>query len=152
MDIEAATENWSEYVTSDGSKILLRSVLVNVVRFAQYDAFGKPAYAPLSVNLMSVRAQKELRGNPTNPPPSPQELAMSTVEEVTIKPIRATPNNYKLSDGTDLTLTLAITSVKRTDKYDQLGEPMYIIESQNIIKLDVPKALYRKPPAAAISK
>jgi len=56
-------------------------------------------------------------------------------------------NVYKLADGTTLKVKLVLVNVVRSrDKYDPLGNPIYGITSQNIVKvLNAPKKLKREP-------
>ena len=50
-------------------------------------------------------------------------------------------NEYRLSDGTTLRMKLVITRVARLDKYKDDGEPIYIMQSQNVVATDVPQHL-----------
>jgi len=55
-------------------------------------------------------------------------------------------NTYKLSDGTLLKVRIVLTGVKRLKKYNPDGEPIYIIQSQNIVRaVDVPTDIKMKP-------
>jgi len=56
-------------------------------------------------------------------------------------------NVYKLADGSTLKVKLILVNVVRSrDQYDSLGNPIYGVTSQNIIKvLNVPEKLRRKP-------
>lgn len=52
---------------------------------------------------------------------------------------------YKLKDGTTLKVHLALSGVKRLSKYDQYGNPIYLIQAQNVVRVEVPKELKQKP-------
>jgi len=43
-------------------------------------------------------------------------------------------NTYKLSDGTTLKVKLALRGVKRLKRYNPDRTPIYIIQSQNIVR------------------
>jgi len=60
-------------------------------------------------------------------------------------------NVYKLKDGTTLKVKLIVTSVKRLKKHNPDGTPLYLINSQNIVRtLDIPKALMAKPKESSM--
>ncbi|MFQ6075452.1 MAG: hypothetical protein ACE5Z5_04875 [Candidatus Bathyarchaeia archaeon] len=55
-------------------------------------------------------------------------------------------NVYKLEDGATLKVKLVLVDVIRTPEHNPLGEPIYRIFSQNVVKaLNVPDELKRKP-------
>jgi len=56
-------------------------------------------------------------------------------------------NTYRLKDGTSLKVKLVLAGVIRLkNKYDPLGNPVYMIKSTNVVRvMDVPEALKRKP-------
>ena len=75
------------------------------------------------------------------------KVDLSEGEEVDFENEKEEWNTYKLSDGSTLKVKLVLVNVVRShDKYDPLGNPVYGITSQNIIKvLNVPEKLRRKP-------
>jgi hypothetical protein len=55
-------------------------------------------------------------------------------------------NTYKLVDGSTLKIKLVLRGVKRLKKFSQDGNPMYVINATNVVRLvDVPKELRAKP-------
>ncbi|MFQ6000007.1 MAG: hypothetical protein ACE5J6_04440 [Candidatus Bathyarchaeia archaeon] len=75
------------------------------------------------------------------------KIDLSEGEEVDFENQKEEWNVYKLADGTTLKVKLVLVNVVRSrDKYDPLGNPIYGITSQNIVKvLNVPEKLKRKP-------
>jgi len=75
------------------------------------------------------------------------KIDLSEGEEVDFENEKEHWNVYKLSDGSTLKVKLVLVNVVRSrDQYDPLGNPIYGITSQNIIKvLNVPEKLKRKP-------
>lgn len=144
VEFEILSEPWIKYRLSDTSTILIRTVLTNIIKTGQYDPFGKPMYGMVSANMQVVRAPKDLRGSPTIPPPTPEQLGDSILAEVNFTSENDEWNNYKCEDGTTLQLKSQIISIKRTSKYDQFGEPIYMVHAQNMVKDDVPKILWKK--------
>lgn len=54
-------------------------------------------------------------------------------------------NTYKLKDGTTLKVKLILQGVKRLKRCGQDGTPIYVIQSQNIVRVvDVPEKLKAK--------
>ncbi len=144
VDFEVLNEPWNKYKLSDGAILFSRTIVAHIIRTGQYDAFGKPAYFVSSNTLNVVRAPKDLRGNPTQPVPTPEQFASSIVEEVNATPEREDWNHYKCDDGTTISVKAVLTTIQRTSKYDNLGEPIYFVNSQAVVKDDVPKSLWKK--------
>jgi hypothetical protein len=60
-------------------------------------------------------------------------------------------NRYRLSDGTTMKVKLVLRGVKRLKKYSPDGKPIYVIQSQNIVRtLDVPEEVKAKPKERTI--
>jgi len=74
------------------------------------------------------------------------KIDLTKGEEVDFKNEKEEWNLYKLADGSTLKVKLVLVNVVRSrDKYDSLGNPIYGITSQNIIKvLNVPEKLRQK--------
>ena len=54
-------------------------------------------------------------------------------------------NQYLLEDGAVLKLKSITTKVVRLkDQYDQTGNPIYIIQSNNVVDVDCPEGLKKK--------
>lgn len=54
-------------------------------------------------------------------------------------------NEYLLEDGTVLKVKLVATEVIRVDDhYDNEGNPVYVLQSTNVLALSVPEKLKRK--------
>jgi hypothetical protein len=72
---------------------------------------------------------------------------LSKGEEVDFKNEKEEWNVYRLADGSTLKVKLVLVNVVRSpDNYDPLGNPIYGITSQNIVKtIHVPEKLKRKP-------
>ena len=55
-------------------------------------------------------------------------------------------NIYKLKDGTTLKVKLILVGIKRLRKHNPDGTPLYLINSQNVVRaVDIPKDLIAKP-------
>jgi hypothetical protein len=74
---------------------------------------------------------------------SPEDLAEA--EDVDFVEEKEGWNVYRLSDGSTLKVKLVLTGVKRLKKWNPDGTPIYVINSQNIVRVvNVPKELKAK--------
>ena len=54
-------------------------------------------------------------------------------------------NTYSLADGTTLKVKLVLRGVKRLKRYNPDGTPMYLINSQNVVRaVNVPEGVKEK--------
>ena len=58
--------------------------------------------------------------------------------------LREDYNSYKLSDGSTIRMKTVVTNIIRTEEFTPNGEPVYIVNSQNVVVADVPDEL-KKP-------
>ena len=74
---------------------------------------------------------------------TPEDIA--DAENLQIKEENEFWNTYKLSDGSIMKVKIVITNVKRLKKYQPDGSPVYLIQSQNVLRMDsIPKELLGK--------
>ena len=66
MKFDTLEDQWQEYHTTDGFKVLVRPVIMKVWRYLKYNAFGEPIY---NVNVQSLLNLEKL------PSPTARELA-----------------------------------------------------------------------------
>ena len=68
-------------------------------------------------------------------------------EEVDFDALKEDWNSYKLKDGTTLKVKLVLAGVVRlNNKYDPLGNPVYMIKSTNVVRvMNVSEAYKQKP-------
>ncbi len=68
--------------------------------------------------------------------------------EATIMPFQAGGehwNEYLVDDGTVVRIKLVVSEVLRVDgQYDEKGDPIYFIQSQNVTNVSAPEALRKK--------
>jgi len=62
---------------------------------------------------------------------------------VDFETVREEYNTYKLSDGATVRMKTVVTSIIRTQEFNPDGEPVYIVNSQNVLVADVPDELKR---------
>jgi len=74
---------------------------------------------------------------------------LAEAEDVDFTEEREHWNTYKLKDGTTLKVKLVLQGVKRLQKWVPDGSPLYIINSDNIVRtIGIPKELKAKPKAS----
>ncbi|HEY7164030.1 MAG TPA: hypothetical protein VIB79_05685 [Candidatus Binatia bacterium] len=62
---------------------------------------------------------------------------------VDFETVREEYNTYKLADGSAIRMKTVVTSIIRTEEFSPDGEPLYIVNSQNVLVADVPDELKR---------
>lgn len=73
-------------------------------------------------------------------------IDLSKGKKVDFKVVEEHWNEYELEDGTKLKVKIILVDVLRMPIYNPLGEPIYQIMSQNIVKTSyVPDELKKKP-------
>ena len=54
VDFQVIKEDWNEYELSDGTKLKVKLVLVDVLRFPSYNPLGEPIYQIMSQNVVKT--------------------------------------------------------------------------------------------------
>ena len=74
------------------------------------------------------------------------KLGDKTVEGtlVDFETVREEYNSYKLSDGSTIRMKTVVTNIIRTEEFTPTGEPVYIVNSQNVLVADVPDQLKKQ--------
>jgi len=74
------------------------------------------------------------------------KLGDKTIEGtlVDFETVREEYNSYKLSDGSTIRMKTVVTNIIRTEEFTPTGEPVYIINSQNVLVADVPDQLKKQ--------
>ena len=65
-------------------------------------------------------------------------------EEVEYQTDREGWNEYILEDGTKLKMKAVVSNVYRLEIYKPDGEPVYLVQSTNLVSADVPDRLKQK--------
>jgi hypothetical protein len=75
---------------------------------------------------------------------TPEDIAQA--DDIDFEEVSENWNTYKLKDGTTLKVKLVLIGVKRLKKYNPDGMPIYVINSQNVVRaVNVPEELRAKP-------
>ena len=80
----------------------------------------------------------------TPSPITPEDLAQS--DDIDFEEKEEHWNVYKLKDGTTLKIKLILVGIKRLKKHNTDGTPLYMVNSQNVVRaVEIPKELIAKP-------
>jgi hypothetical protein len=66
-------------------------------------------------------------------------------EDVEFETEREQFNTYILHDGSRLKFKAVVGKIVRLDAWKPDGEPVYLVQTSNIVMVDVPDSLKRKP-------
>lgn len=145
VDVVSSSEDWSIYKLEDGTIVKIRFVLIKALREATFDKYGNPVYHLNSQNIVGIIPLKSSVGTPS-PSYTQDELAsFVTHEDMEFETIKEPWNEYKLKDGTVIRVKLVLSMVSKTNKYESHGEPIYLVNSQPIIKGTISPKLRKKP-------
>jgi hypothetical protein len=150
VDFKILREDWSNYRLADGTILKARLVVTKVIRTDQHDpTTGEPMYVFSRATALSTISGKELRGPPSSMP-SPQEMQASITGLVDFESADKAEkwNVYSLSDGSELRVKLEVTKISKTSLFDDMGDPVYFVVSENIVRVWSPPNLFVKPSKA----
>jgi hypothetical protein len=133
INFKTLKENWNAFELDDGSIILLKIVVIKMSQLEEREeSFG------LRVNsrdIIGILSKPELHGEPSYKKHVREELEASIIEEdIGFKQIKGSWNEYKLENGHTFYLKPILTMASRTDRFNENGEPIYLIQSQVLSK------------------
>lgn len=136
LDFKVIKEEWLTIKLKDGSIIKFKPVLMKVFETDRKDpATDEPIISCDGHNVVTVRSPEDLRRNPSEYIPSPDEALKMPKEEVEV--IETTDpgwNVYELETGKRIRSKPVITNVYRIkDVFDRYGNPYYIVRSQMVV-------------------
>lgn len=142
VDYIVEKEDWNVYELGDGSTLKTKFVMIKVAR--GIDAQGNASYVFSSQNVVAAITPNDKKGTPTAKKYSRQELEASIVDEMDFKTREEGWNIYQLRDGSKLEIKLILTRVAKTDKFEPTGSPIYLTNTQTVVKPKISKELQKK--------
>lgn len=136
VDFEVIKENWSRYSLRDGALLRIRTPVIKIFRAKQKDQFGRVGYITSGTNIFDVICPSHLKGKPST---DVRVTASDILLEVEFDPITEEWAEYLLKDGTKIRVKPVVTKVSKTSKYSQFGDPIYLVDSQSLVKSEEPK-------------
>lgn len=136
VDFEPEKEVWNVYELSDGSMLRIRAMLMKLYRLAQPPKEGGDQYNASFQNVMVVkRTSPKLKGPKSTVPLPVTNLDQIPKVEVQFSPLVEDWNVYRLETGDSLKVKLVASIIYRIrDKWDQFGDPFYVVSSTNVIQ------------------
>ena len=71
-------------------------------------------------------------------------------ELIDFETVREEYNIYRVGDGSTIKMKTVVTSIIRTSEFNPQGEPIYLINSQNVVVADVPDHLMKGGAGSSI--
>jgi len=156
IDFNIEKEQWNKYRIADGTELKARFVLQQVLVDKSMDELEKElksiegdgsiafGFGFKGNKLFTVEPPVNLRGNPDSNKYRVEELRESIVEEdIDFDTVNSSWNIYQLKNRISFKCRLLVTTVSRTNKFDDLGIPTYLIDSTLELKVTLPPKLER---------
>lgn len=138
IEFEVEKEVWNRYRLEDNTILKAKFVLINIfaekdfedkIRKAKTEKGAKVGFEFQSTNVVGVIVPPNLLGEPSNQHYSPQELEASVVkDEMDFETITESWNVYRLNGGIILKVRNSPIRIRRTNKFDSRGMPIYLID------------------------
>ncbi len=138
-DFDTIKEDWNEYEIEDGSILHIKFVMVKIVRTKIPGGSGGYNYAFNNTNVVGVHSPKIRK--PETRKYYPDELKNSIIKtDMKYKVKKEVWNKYRIKkDRTEILVKLVITDIQKSDKYDEYGDPHYLIRTQPVFKGNPPR-------------
>jgi len=135
LDFEIVREPWNRYSLKDGSYVKSRYILTKVKRMEPTQRGEKHSYGAEGQTVTVItNVPENLKGPPSTRAYSPEELSSSiVVDEVEYNILSEEWNEYVVEDGTKIRIKDTVTKVSRTNKCDQGGNPVYIVQHSTLV-------------------
>lgn len=150
-DFTIVNETWDSYTLEDGSVLRARAFLTGLMLDSKIDDIeallrsqNKPKLGMTfrTKQIYEVEPPLELRATPDTKKYSNEELkACISVADIDFQTTKQSWNVYELKNGIKLKLRLSIVTISKTNKFDERGMPIYVIDSSIEIKTELPEVL-----------
>lgn len=141
-------ESWNLYRIEDGTLLRARALLTGVLIEGKLEEMVKqlkPGQKPKmglkfrSRNIFTAESPAELRGKPDSKTYTTAELKSFIVDEdMDFETMREVWNLYELENGITLKVRLSVVTVNKTNKFESAGMPIYTIDLNTYIKVELP--------------
>lgn len=139
VDFEVEREDWNRFKLADNALLKTKYVLINVLMEKGFREKIKKTRKEKgeiglgielkSTNAIGIKIPPELSGTPSDKRYSIEELRASIVEDdIDFETVKGTWNIYNLEGIIQLKIRHTPIHVGRTNKYDILGIPIYIVD------------------------
>jgi hypothetical protein len=133
LSFEPIREGWSHYKTNDGVIIRVRTILLKIL-LAGIKEDGSAQLGLGGSVLFAVSAPPNLKGPPDNRGYTNEQIAAAITErDIPFETIKEQWNEYSV-EGIKVGVKIIATIISKTSLFDQLGEPVYYVNWQNVAK------------------
>lgn len=137
-DFKTLTEGWSEYSLEDGTVIRTRVILSKVISKVK----GGIDFRLSEQSYAASFSPQKLKGPVGSSKILPEEIAKIAEslkkEDMDIIISKEYWNEYELSTGDKVYSKAVLVSASLTDRYDDIGDPIYVVQTQILHKV-IPK-------------
>lgn len=135
IEFETLREPWNKYSVEDGSYIKTRFIITKFKKREPTSTDEKLQYGFEGKNIVvAYNVPEELKGKPTTVQYPPQELSKNA-KDMKYSVVFEEWNEYVLEDGTAVRIKSNVTEILRTNKFDRNGDPIYIVNTSQILGL-----------------
>lgn len=151
LDFTIEREEWNKYRLNDGELLRVKLVMTGFYMEETLEKLVKRVKPKqdLVLNLgigsrplYSLEAPSAVRGKAASKGYTKEELLNSVIEEeVDFETTRASWNSYLLENGIHIKARINPIAIRKTDKFDIIGNPVYLFESGVDIKISLPEKI-----------
>jgi len=136
LEFDVILEPWNRYELADGSILRTKLVLTRVEKRIMQGRTGyRIETQPINV-LYNVPPHKKSQADSKKY--SPEELRQSIVEEdIRYRTLAEEWAEYLLEDTTRVRIKSTILRVSQTNKVDNRGDPVYLVDADNLVEFKV---------------
>jgi hypothetical protein len=134
VDFSIVNEDWSRYIVNDGTVIRVRIMVRKILRTAEVNPQGYPNFSIESMNVVSALVPDRLKGEPSKEPWNPK---VDRGEETKFDTMEEKWQIYHTHDGFKISVRPVVTKIFSYNKYNELREPIYNLNIQQILNVDI---------------
>jgi len=130
VDFEVRKEDWSRYLTDDGTELRIKIVVRKIIEIIQPSPTGYPDFGFESMNIVSAIVPDKLKREPSKKQWDPK---VDKGEEIGFKELITSEQEYLTTDGFVIKVKPVLTKVWKYDSFNMFGEPIYHVNIQQIV-------------------
>jgi hypothetical protein len=130
LDFTVSREDWCRYNLSDNAILKVKLILTRIHR--KQDKY----YSNVNKEIVVLTTE---RGQPSSKSYSQQELQDSIIGEIKYTTVSHDWNEYVADDGTHIKIQPIFMKVSKTSKFNDKGEPIYLVDTQGNLQIEPPK-------------
>ena len=130
LDFIVSREDWCRYDLSDDSILKIKLIATKIRK--------KNTNYNIDIQNIIVVLSNE-RGQADSKSYTPLELQQSIIHDVHYTTITQDWNEYIVDDGTIIKVHPMVTKVSKTSKFDLNGDPVYLVNVQGNVVVELPK-------------